>query len=396
LKTTEWTDQVVVQSGQIDDETPLLSMLVKRTYTLVPGRGCVVAAEQLPFLGLTIDPDEPEAVVTEYDIYPYKPLTDVVVRGHVHAPRKATRMTASVSVGPVTKELLVHGDRTCSRSHTGEIELSPPAEFERMPLSYRNAYGGSDLVALAKYGNPYDEYKVYAPPIAQRSRHTPFRYPRNGIGKGYLCEATDAGLEAVRLPNLEDPSDPLTPARLVVSAPRAWATMPLPWCTDWLSLGAFPRTAYYGPAPPFDLPPDDFAEVRRGLMTKGVLRTSLEPGPAWPRIANAASLGLQLGPYTPADLSSLTFRLENLHPTKKTLTFQLPRGAPEMWVDGRKGDGKLVQAPPVLQQVVIEPDDDRVSVVWRGSVPTLRRYTLEELNRMPLSMSWPEEERAES
>ncbi len=140
------------------------------------------------------------------------------------------------------------------------------------------------------------------------------------------------------------------------------------------------------------LPPDDFAEVRRGLMTKGVIRTNLEPGPAWPRIANAASLGLQLGPYGPAHLSSLTFRLENLHPTRKALTFQLPRGAPEMWVDGRKGDGKLVQAPPVLHQVVIEPDDDRVSVVWRGSVPTLRRYTIEELVRMPLLMNWPEEE----
>jgi hypothetical protein len=42
----------------------------------------------------------------------------------------------------------------------------------------------------------------------------------------------------------------------------------------------------------------------------------------------------------------------------------------------------------VLHHVVIEPDVDRVSVVWRGSAPALRRYMLEELLAMPLLVTW--------
>jgi hypothetical protein len=394
LKASEPNDQIFPTSGVDDSGTAMLSILVKRTYRLDPERGCVFADEQLPMHTLIPGEDDPERVVQEADLPPLKELTDVIVRGHVHSARATNRMSASVSVGPTTKELLVHGDRRCTRAATGEIVFSDPERFEKMPLAYDRAYGGTDQVALAKHGNPYAEWMAYAPEIAQRSRHSPYRYPRNGIGRGYLYEVTDEALDALALPNLEDPSDPVSPSRLVVGGMRNWPTMPLPWCTDWLSLGAFPRTAYYGPTVDFAIAPDEFAEVVRGFTPKGRIRKGLRPEYAWLRLTNAGSLGLQLGPFGAAALPHLEFRLVNMHPTRPRLSFHLPPGAPDIWVDGRKGDGKLVQTTPVLHHVVIEPDLDRVSVVWRGSAPVLRRYTLDETHQMPLSVSWPEDGKA--
>ena len=389
MKLTEQNDHVVIGSGLLDDASCVLSVLVKRTYALDPKRGVVVADKQLPLQPLLIDEDEPEQVLQESDIYPVKELTDIIVRGHVHPSAPARQTTASVSVGPLTKALLVHGDRRCSRDAHGRLRFGEPARFDKMPLTSAHAYGGTNQVALAKYGNPYTEWMKYARRIAQKSRHNPYRYPRNGVGKGYLYEATDEALEALELPNLEDPSDPLSPTRLAVGKSSAWPTMPLPWFTDWLSLGAFPRTAYYGAAPEFDIEPDQFAEVARRFMPSGIIRKGFKVEPCKVRVANAGSLGLQLLQLTGATVSELEFRLENLHPTLRTAAFRLPAGAPDIWVDGRGGDGKLVQTKPVLHHVVIEPDADRVSVLWRGSTPVLRRYAHEEMERMPLSVTWP-------
>ncbi|HVY44553.1 MAG TPA: DUF2169 domain-containing protein [Minicystis sp.] len=390
MKTDAITEQVMLASGEADDGAPALSCLVKRTYTLDPKHGLVVAAEQRPLQILVPGEEDPEIVVEESDVVPLKELTDVVVRGHVHVPRPATRATASVSVGAITKDIVVHGDRRAERGPTADVRFTPALPFDKMPLSYRNAYGGEDRVALAKYGNPYLEWMKYAPEIAQRSRHSPYRYPRNGVGKGYLFEVTDAALDALELPNLEDPSDPLTPERLAVRDPRAWPTMPLPWSTDWLSLGAFPRTAYYGAAPAFDLPPDELAEVARGFLAKDAIKPPFSFDAVRLRIANAGSLGLQLGPFTAAHAATLELRLVNLHPKRPTLAFRLPPGAPEIRVDGRSPKGTLVPTSPVLHHVVIEPDADRVSVVWRGSTPVMRRYHVDELVKMPLSVVWPE------
>jgi hypothetical protein len=100
------------------------------------------------------------------------------------------------------------------------------------------------------------------------------------------------------------------------------------------------------------------------------------------RAANGASLGLQL-PYLKGGED---IELINLHAEAPRLSFPLPRQRPNIWTDGR--DGKLNQTEPVIHTLLIEPDEQRLSVVWRGSAPALRAYLPDELERMPFRVTW--------
>jgi hypothetical protein len=287
-------------------------------------------------------------------------------------------------VGPLTKELSVVGDRAVTKSATGAIVFSEPRAFEKVPLRYDVAYGGVDEVAEAKHGNAYKALHPYMPPRLRSPHHSPFRYPRNGIGKGYVIEDDVRALEALALPNLEDPTDPLTPARLFAGSHKRWPLMPLPWCTDWASLGSFTRYVYLGGCPAYEGVEGEFPEVRRKLMVTGYPKRDVTPGQHFhARALNAGSLGLQIGPLTG---EGIAFELSGMHAKHRSFTFRLPAGAPKIAVDGRSG--KLVPTKAVLHHVVIEPDHDRVSVLWRGSAPAYRAYTLEELEEMPLSVEW--------
>jgi len=43
---------------------------------------------------------------------------------------------------------------------------------------------------------------------------------------------------------------------------------------------------------------------------------------------------------------------------------------------------------PVMHTVEIEPDQHRLSIVWRGSARARRPYLPEELQQMPLFVGW--------
>jgi hypothetical protein len=54
--------------------------------------------------------------------------------------------------------------------------------------------------------------------------------------------------------------------------------------------------------------------------------------------------------------------------------------------DGRKG--KLNPTEPVIHSVVLGPDDNTVTILWRGSAPALRPYFNQELDTMPFRARW--------
>lgn len=162
--------------------------------------------------------------------------------------------------------------------------------------------------------------------------------------------------------------------------------MPLPWSTDWLSLACFPRIGFLGGTPSYEPFDGQFPEATRGFIPTGYPRTGSLQETWHDRACNAGSFGLQLGPFAADELGNIEFRLQNLHPHRPDVRFRLPDDAPQISVDGR--NGRLVATRPVLHHVVIEPDTDRVSVVWRGSAPALRRYMLDELLAMPLLVEW--------
>ncbi|NUQ78971.1 MAG: DUF2169 domain-containing protein [Polyangiaceae bacterium] len=372
----------------IDPANFALSVVVKRTYSVADDGHCVVAGEQAPLSeDIEESPSDPHLVEQDLDLIPFKPRTDVVVAGHAYADGKAGTI-AAVTVQGKRKEILVVGDRRATLSATGGVVISRAEPFEKMPVSFARAYGGRDRVAEAKYGNPFALLGKYleGSPI-NVDLQSPFLYPKNPCGKGYLVELARDAVEACALPNLEDPRDPLTPDRLVVGDPDRWIYMPIPQSLGWVSLGWYPRLAFGGVIPDYEAADRPIPEVERGLLPKEVLRAPESEADAPPReitsrVANGAPLDLQF-PYLDADEA---IELQNLHPRRKKWIVRLPGEKPKIWTDGR--NGKLNATSPVMHSVMLEPDQGRVTVVWRGSAPAIRPYFDDELLSMPLRVEW--------
>lgn len=79
-------------------------------------------------------------------------------------------------------------------------------------------------------------------------------------------------------------------------------------------------------------------------------------------------------------------RLINMHPEKNMFDFRLPGKVPALYADGR--NGKLIQTVPVLHTVVIRPEENRLTLLWKGSVKAIRPYSEAELKSMPFEVKW--------
>jgi hypothetical protein len=366
-------------SGIAPDGANILSVLLKRTYA-VGGDGRLRAApEQIPLVTqLRVDEKSPRMLEADIDVYPFKVATDVVVTGHAYAYEPRPQFAAGIQLGTARKTFAVFGDRRCALGHDGRVLISPPDPVEAVPLRYDLAYGGRDTAASSKYGNPYDELRKYLAEPLKNVDANVYDYPRNPAGRGFIVEATREALDGLHLPNLEDRLDPLTPERLAAGTVGNWPLMPLPQGLGWVDPGWFPRIAYFGLVPDHDPQDQPVAEVSRGFAPSDVLQSKPVMQKFDFRSANGASLGLQL-PFLNGDEE---LDLRNLHPTKPAWKFRLPGRPPRLWTDGRKGTFK--ETRPVVHAVIIEPDVDRVAIVWRGAAPALRPYMDEELEQMPL------------
>jgi hypothetical protein len=126
-----------------------------------------------------------------------------------------------------------------------------------------------------------------------------------------------------------------------------------------------------------------FAEAARKYVPEAVLRpASIADADAF-HLACGASLGLQLPQLSGGE----PVTLRHIHPRLADFAFRLPAERPKVWTDGRKG--KFKETQPVIHTVLIEVDESRLSIVWRGSAPALRPYMPQELEKMPLRVEWP-------
>ncbi|HEY8375971.1 MAG TPA: DUF2169 domain-containing protein [Nannocystis sp.] len=361
-----------------------LTILARRTYE-VDDAGRMGPASEQPGLRAEPewDPDDPERLVADLDFFTYKLRTDVVVQGHVYGDGKARQLVAEVGVADRMHRIAVFGERRCTLDDFGRIVFSEPGAIERVPLRYTHAYGGRDIAHEEARGNPCrDDPRFFGMTEEQINAASPYLYPRNPCGRGYLIEATRAAVERIELPQLEDPADLLGPDRLVVGDFRQWYHMPLPQGTDWIDYGWYPRCAYFGVVPiceRFDAPP---AEVTRGLVRAELAGGDGKQLPDYPfEAASGAAPPLQV----PHLRGGEPVTLVHIHPRRPRWAFTVPP-APELAVDAR--DGTVSPVEPVLHTLLVEPDAGRVTVVWRGSGLALRRYLPRELEKMPMRVAW--------
>lgn len=366
-------------------ENFILSVLAKKRYLIDANGYCVPENKDDSFeLDTKYYHEKGELMMADYELYPYKPMTDLVVKGSVKGNGKSKVIQAFIQMGNFVRvNIQVTGRRFAFRNGHGDIRFSEPDPIESVPLRYDHAYGGFDKVAEEKLQPvPKDFEKAF--PDVDWDYASEFRYPRNPCGKGYVVENSARIFEELELPELEDPNTPLTPSNIIVGTPQNWINQPMPRATDWVNMAWFPRIAYFGILPIFD------KKALKGMLPEHTMRLAepdiLHEKPIEQkfnlRATNGASLGLQVAHLKGGE----SIRFQNIHPLRQEFILQLPKEQPRIWVDGR--NGKMLETKPVMQTVVVDLDEGYVSIIWQGVGQALRPYMEEELKTMPFKVEW--------
>lgn len=341
-------DEAVYQvvQGKGEGGVPIFAILVKRTYDIQPDGRILRAAIDRPLTLIDEYYDHGDAtwatVKYEMDLWPYKPATDVVVIGTAYAPggQPVYMMDVAVDVAGRNKTIRVVGDRTCLYRDRRPPAFTDPAPFKQMGIRYERAYGGKDVQSLPDL---------------------PFYYPRNPVGTGLALKNQPGVIEGLQLPNLEDPTDLLTPERVVLEEPTRWNRQPLPQGFGWYPRTCYPRSSFVGSVPAFVPPGEVMREEQIGLVpARQVDQARQFKLPSYdPRFNTGASPGLAM-PYLHGNEP---VRLTNLTPDG-TLHFALPGESPRLMLDIGLGENELA---PVLHTVCIRADDRQVDLVWSGA-----------------------------
>jgi hypothetical protein len=288
------------------------TVVVKATFRLREGDP-VLADEQVPLHVTDEHHGEPGASSVRYeaDLAPQKPGTDVVLIGHAWSPSPVPELDVVLVAGPVRKVVRVFGDRAFYRAASG-FGISSPHPFSRFPLVYEHAFGGAD-------GDAFEA--------------------RNPVGAGFCADAERA--EGKRLPNLEDP-------RHLVRHPD---DRPPPAGFGFIARHWMPRRALAGTydaaweAERKPLLPRDFDRRFHHAAHPDLIAPRHFEGGEPVRIEGASKSG-------PIELRVPRLPLEIAVSIKRSITLHRP----------------------VLDTLVIEPDERRVTITYRLTFPCPRNY----------------------
>lgn len=305
------------------DGRELLVVVIKGTFVLPQsGESVRLHERQVPLVMADTFSGEPgqSAPIHEVDFAPRKHHCDVLLLGHAHAPggRPVTRTQVTMQVGPVNKTMDVVGPRVWEAGVTG-IRASEPAPFVTMPISYDLAFGGVDQAS------------------EDPAQHDAFLL--NPAGQGYRKQLNSAWIDGLPLPCTEEPGVPVT-----------WPSNSYkPMALGPLGRGWQQRACYAGTYDQhwldhdFPFLPKDFDE----------------------RYYQAAPLDQQM----PIPSQALDVVLQNLTPDGFR-RFTLPHFDAPVYLFPRRGDREDHVAR--LDTIVMEPDEDRLTLTWRLTRPIRR------------------------
>ena len=161
---------------------------------------------------------------------------------------------------------------------------------------------------------------------------------RNPVGTGFAAAARKERLEGLRLPNLEDPRHPI----------KTWSDRP---------------------------PVAGFGVVGRGWIPRRSLGGTYDP-----RFFNGAPADQVAVPHL---RGGEPVSLSNCSPDG-VLSFELPRIALSITIDWAAGP-QAQEVPPVLDTVILDPDERRIVMSWRSTFPCGRR--LRQVQRVVVRMA---------
>ena len=301
------------------------TIVVRATTTINPGGLLILADEQLPLNFTDRYFGKPGASSLKYpnDLAPYKPKADIVLLATAYPPGKSALVWGvKVSVGQHAKSLVVIGPRFWKKGLFG-WELSPLQPASKQPIRYESAFGGT-LTFVDKEGEVR---------IVDVCRDNP-------VGKGWM-----------------------SPLESKVSG----------------GVKTFPAAQFYSGAS--DLPPDfgkEYAIEGFGAIAPSWSSRQKHVG-SWEASEGKDTVPVSCGfdplffncahpdlivPYLNGDEA---VQLVNLTPDAR-LDFQLPGHV--VFIAGQFAEQEEpASIPAFLDTLMIEPDDMRVTLVWRATVP---------------------------
>lgn len=299
-------------------------VVIKGTFTLLPGGATVRAEEQIPLAYADEHYGAPDTTAIRYecDFAPAKPEADILLCGHVYAPEaRGTREThVRLELGSMRKTLRVWGPRRWRETGFGLV-ATDPEPFERLPLRYESAFGGSD-----------DSH----PDPRWRGAYLP-----NPIGTGFRKNPEAAAAAGTLLPNFEYPEHPL----------RSWGcTIPAAGFgvlgRSWL-----PRVSHAGT---YDAA---WRETWFPFLPRDFRESYFQSAAADQRL--------------PRLRGGEVVRAWNLSPSG-FLQFQVPEiEVPVTFTL----DSEVVRHEAVLDTLLLEPDEQRVVLTWRTRLALTRKLT---------------------
>ncbi|EYF02068.1 DUF2169 domain-containing protein [Chondromyces apiculatus] len=314
-----------------------------------------------------------------------KTATDVLLLGSARSRKgKVRALDTALEVGPVRKAIHVEGDRRIGRGDDGRLRFGEAEGFTEMPLTWDRAYGGRDLVEEARrFPEPRGKLDPRRRAAAPEVPHGKLVYPRNYAGRGYLLgEGAEERLVGTLAPNLEDAAHPLDAGRLAIPDLLGWIDGPVSACYAPVDYFWFPRTLFIL-RPDFNPPRRRPYEVEAGAIRAEDLEEPASPLPAGdPRAYQCAPPGLGSHALT----GSERVKLWNMHREREYAEFDLPADRPSLSLT-LPGVGARALSPR-LATVLIEPDDDRVTLTWGAALEVAMVYPDEALAEVQVNAQW--------
>lgn len=294
----------------------LLVIIVKCAYALRDGKPPAIADEQVPIRMADDFHGEPalSSVRYESDIAPHKTGTDVVLVGSACPGKgKVQVLDVSLKVGKMGRVARIFGERKWMKS-MGAVKPSAPEPFEMMPLIWERAFGGKDLSAPDSKNHEQEA--------------------RNPVGRGFVAKKSAQEIDGLPLPNIEDPAH-LISRHTDRPDPVGFGFIGRHWQPRAAFAGTYDDAWMKGRAP---LLPEDFDEAYYSGAHPSMISRPFLKGDEPVKIVN-------IGKRT-----SLGFLLPGDRPGVRMLMGEDPFPV-EMTFD----------------TLILEPDLDRMIMLWRGA-----------------------------
>jgi hypothetical protein len=288
--------------------------LIKGTFSFAPGEPAraVPEKDQAELAGDTPHMDDiGRSLRYATDLVAYKPWAEITLTADCCAPRgvETTESRVWLEAGPISKALVVTGDRVWVHGRDGHDAVDGPLPFTRVPLRWERAFGG-------------------------------LAHPENPLGRGMDIAPDFDGMMRLYLPNIEDPSHRVT-SREDRPEPVGFAPVPAHAASRMALQGTRDQrwALFRAPLPPLDYDPCAEQAAPRDQWLEEFWR------------------------------GDEVVRLGGMDPDHEVIETALPGTRPRLFLDlKRSGPRQFVEIPVVLDTVHIDVAERRLVMVWRRAI----------------------------